>query len=270
MMTRSLWIAAFLAAMVLPFGMLSAQEKPPAPAPQEQSAPEPRIDIDFPGGTMVEFGRYLQEALGKPPSLILSQEAEQVELPPIRLHAVTVREAMMGIERLQQLGPFSLSIQDSKGGVVTVRAERLKYLWPITSVFDVGRTFSGDIKVDDVVTAIQTVWSMQSDEQRQKPELRYHPETRLLIVKGMPNDIAVAREVVNELAAARERTLARDKERMDDQMKDYSAHMEAKLKDLSLLVDSYQRENTQLKEEIKKLKSKLESADPAKGLGYPK
>jgi len=244
---RSLWLAALLAAMILQSAHLAAQEKPPAPPPKEQAAPEPRIDIDFPGGTMGEFMMYLEKVQGAPPSVILSKEAEEVPLPALRLHKVTVAEAMTAIGRLRQIGSYEIVVHESQGGILTVVAAQSGNLRPTTEVSDLIKILDTDLEIDDVVTAITTAWSLQLLYAGPKPELRYHSETGLLIVVGSQWDREVVRSILQTLSEAEKRVRLPEIQ-----------HYQSRLQGVDSEIHSLKYKNQQLEAAIDELKAKFE------------
>ncbi|MFH2002100.1 MAG: hypothetical protein ABIK28_20670 [Planctomycetota bacterium] len=166
-----------------------------------------RINIEFPGGTITEFLQLIEKTNGIKPNVIVSKEAAQVKLPPIQLRSAPLAEAIMAIERLEMIDDVLIRVNETRS-VLTVIAYDKKKEQPKSppfaiesKVFDTSDLVTEKLRIVDIVTAINATWEML-DLPPRKPQLKYHEETKLLIVVGSEKAIVAADNVLRELQEA--------------------------------------------------------------------
>lgn len=156
------------------------------------------LDLSFPGGTMAQFVAAVNKAVaaqwkdGAKPNLILPASASTVELPPLELRGVDVDSLLHAVGRLLPRGPVWTRVGQSTW-VLQIVPDRRE-----TRVFYVGHLLT-KFKIDDVSTALTTVWEMSADS---KPELKYHKDTQLLIIHADKAQLEVAQNVLAQLREA--------------------------------------------------------------------
>jgi hypothetical protein len=161
------------------------------PAPQT-------FDFSFPGGTMTQFAAAVNKALaahwkeGARPNLIVPASSSSVELPPMELRAVDLKSLLDTVGRLLPRGPVWVPVGKSIW-VLQNTADRRD-----TRVFYVGHLLA-KFKVDDINTALTTAWDMAAES---KPELKYHKDTQLLIVRADHAQLEIAQNVLTQLRDA--------------------------------------------------------------------
>lgn len=187
---------AFLALIVLPFALCTAQDKPAgeaAPAPQLHADPH-AITIDFPGGPLSKLVASLAADKQVKLSIIQAEGLDPV-LPAFSVHNATTESLLIALMRLVEPQGCSL-IPTGPGLAVLSRNSPTKP--PGFASFQLegkinarsGRT------AEDVIAAIQMGCEF-ADPAHQPSTLRfkYHPGTKLLFVAGSLQDIDVARQV---------------------------------------------------------------------------
>jgi hypothetical protein len=129
---------------------------------------------------------------GARPNLILPASASTVELPPLELRGVQLNSLLEAVGRLLPRGPTWVPVGGSTW-VLQIVPDRRE-----TRVFYVGHLLT-KFKIDDVSTALTTVWEMGGDS---KPELKYHKDTQLLIIRADKAQLEVAQNVLTQLRDA--------------------------------------------------------------------
>jgi hypothetical protein len=156
------------------------------------------FDFSFPGGTMAHFVAAVNKAFdaqwkdGKKPNLILPASSSTVEVPPLELRGVDLKSLLEAVGRLLPRGPVWTPVGESTW-VLQIVPDRRE-----TRVFYVGHLLT-KFKIDDITTALTTVWDMGGD---QKPELKYHKDTQLVMVRADKAQLEVAQNVLAQLGDA--------------------------------------------------------------------
>jgi hypothetical protein len=163
------------------------------------SEPAPQtLDFSFPGGTMAQFVTAVNKAVaahwrdGEKPNLIVPAASSSVELPPMELRRVDLKTLVEAAGRLLPRGPVWVPVGKSTW-VLQIMPDRRE-----TRVFYVGHLLT-KFKVDDISTALTTTWDMGGES---KPDLKYHKDTQLLIVRADKAQLEVAQNVLAQLGQA--------------------------------------------------------------------
>ncbi|CAG1008315.1 hypothetical protein PHYC_03549 [Phycisphaerales bacterium] len=209
-----------LAALVLAAaGSMAAL--PPAALAQTGSPTEiterqpPLITIDFKGGTVAEYVAALRKSAGEEPvNVVLSKEAADVPLSTISLRLVSLDNAVQAISPAAGLANGEFLIQRIKPmappnsnaaavySVDYIRRERVVQtvsgrifgdpqiqvfsLKPLTepSPEDGGPTVTEH--AETILTAIQTALDLDASTEAPRPDVKFHRESGLLIVRAIP------------------------------------------------------------------------------------
>lgn len=242
-----------LAASVLAVSVTSTFGQPTAPAAPTPASPPPgnyqqrlqtiiqransqpdqspaltKFNLDFPGGTPKELVTAIEKAMGKHINVIINQEDENVELPPLKMDdiflpqlftalgvasqkTVAVASPNRGIGSYQQFvtgyGFTSADNMMTDTSVWYFHVEKPN-LPPVVSpekicqYYPLALYLSRGFTVDDITTAIQTGWKMAGETA--VPELNYHKDTKLLIAYGEPNKLKTIEQVLNVLPQTKE------------------------------------------------------------------
>jgi hypothetical protein len=187
----------------------------PAPAPAEL----PTFDIDFPGGTPEELVSALNKRLGGTLNVIIPPDGADVAIPAFKLQKVNVSQvfsALMRVsERMAYVEPrdpatrrntsyviesyeFSAPAPITPSSVWAFRARKANR--PVETAapnvyryYQLGPFLEG-LKVEDIITAIQTGWKMMGV--KNEPALKFHPETKLLVAVGRQEDLTLIEEAL--------------------------------------------------------------------------
>jgi hypothetical protein len=190
----------------------------PAPA----TRPEPvRMKIDFKGGTPEELIDTMKNASGTKPNVIIHQDASRTLLPAFSLRDVTASQVFTALNMIGESGdsPVWQPAQTQDGDIWTLMPQRRQPMAidPVTGlpnahVAGVPRQFSpmrqarvfnltpvlDDYSVEDVTTAMKGAWELMNSAE--DPAVKYHKDTKLLIVVGDPNQLSVVSEVISQLS----------------------------------------------------------------------
>jgi hypothetical protein len=182
----------------------------------------PVFDISFPGGNLTDFVTYLDKTVeaqvAKKPNLVFPDEARKVPVPKIELRSVDLRTLMIAMNMLlqrdytwQQIGPSPTWVLMSRPDARKTQAYYIGHLLKKSGPKPAGDRTSTGFKVADITTALETVWQMDSAV---KPELKYHEDTQMLVIRADHRQIQMAENVLNQLrGAVAEDALREDLER---------------------------------------------------------
>lgn len=167
---------------------------------------EPRLDLDFPGGTV---GQYVDAVRAAQPAanIVVSPDAAEFPMPPVQLKGVSVEAAMGAIK--QEVG-------DSQSGKSWVGAEPIPTRGSAEQVFRVmagsqpgqsnqtvvislAETLRANgpraLKIEDILSAIEAATNMTSPP----PKIRFHAETSLLLFHGTADQVSTLERTVDAL-----------------------------------------------------------------------
>ena len=176
-----------------------------------------KFDLDFPGGTPDQLVMAIQQALGRPLNAIVPAEFAKMHLPPYKMRSVDASQFFGAM--FEASHRFENDFDPRYGGRTFEVGFGFKTeghpsddsVWHFFTLVPVSPPprqllcnyyllapyLDKGLSVDDITTAIQTGWKMLADSERD--ELRYHPETKLLIV--VTDDQRHTSVVNNALAA---------------------------------------------------------------------
>jgi len=199
------------------FTDLGFGDPPPAPRTgvglpltEPQASPQ-TFNLDFPGGGPKALVAAIAEATGKPVNVIVPSESENVEIPAIKMTGVTVSGLFNALSMASRKTVRNGTDQSSFGYVFDTRGQSDNPVW----YFSVNRPiepanychfyqlsdFLQDYRIEDITTAIQTGWKLLGV--KSPPQLKFHPETKLLIAVGHQEELVTIDMVLQELAKAR-------------------------------------------------------------------
>ena len=288
--------AAVLAALVLaPLSLpadLHAQDAPPAVGAAEVPTQEFRMNMEFDGMRIEEIAAYLTGKSPTPVSFIFEGKSGSVVLPRMKLKSVTVKEFVTVVNQMTMLSgdsgslPFKIHPVTDVEGVYVIedisRARAAKGVDPFQgsptspgpstpSVFlDLADVLTEKLTINDVTTAIQTAWGTGNSE-ADAESLKFHEETKLLVVNAPDDRLATAQSLVlllqNRAKAERENSSYREIEglyRKVDQAEQERTRIAAELDQERAIGKKNQAEAqariTELEIEVAKLSEALKSA----------
>jgi hypothetical protein len=187
-------VAICLAAACLsPLKSTAAENKPAAPTAVSDNA---AFDLKFPGGTLTSLLGMIERQSGQKPNVVCAADVAGLALPPLDLRSVKMENifealrVVMGDDEPLVFGRMGNIYAIERRPVAT--ASRVYYVGHLLKKF----------KVQDITTAIQYAWKMS--DSRVTPQLKFHEETQLLIVKADGMQQGTIKNVLQELALALE------------------------------------------------------------------
>lgn len=170
------------------------------------------FDINFPGGTLETFLSCIEQQAGTPPNVVAQPAALSVKLPAIKLKNVSLADTIKALESMQdttvRLRPdgvceeFMASLFNIRnyGNVLTIseseRSGRLRSYPSRVCVYQVEKCLE-KYKIEDLVTAIETALKMANSAS--SAQVKFHAETKLLIVACTTLEVAIIRDVLDAL-----------------------------------------------------------------------
>ncbi len=219
---RALVVAGCVAAVAGLFRATEAIGQQPG-GPQGQPDPSRITSVDFPGGKLKDYVAMLKKSATRPVNVVISG-TEDVTLPPISLKDVSV-DAAVGIVEYIEPVEMSLDVEaiwpGSSGGpegnpVFVVRPRNMHLDSPggrkaepapniaVFSLRSLLETAPGtpDLPVTrtdpaSLLTAVETALTMGGEGQ--KAEMKFHPETGVLVVRGTPGQTAAVGKLLSEV-----------------------------------------------------------------------
>ena len=214
MKTITRWTALCLAlvasALATQTGYSQQPAAPSLPRATEGESGLQKFDLDFPGGSPRALVSAIEKATGKPLNAIVPQEFEKVEIPPMKFHGVTIpalfQALTMASQKTERLGD---SLVNSAYSFQT-QGQGEDAIWyfhyekpPRSPEYCRFYQLGGDLQnysVQDITTAIQTGWKLLGVQST--PQLKFHPETKLLIAVGQVEQLRTIDSVLQELRKA--------------------------------------------------------------------
>jgi len=177
------WLGAVAVAVVLP--LVAGAEG------EAKSVDTETFDLKFPGGSPSELLAAIEAAGGKVNALV-QPGMEKVRFPKLDFRGVTTANVLTAVSMLDN-GRSARWLVNDRVWVLTVPSTNRR-----TQVFYVGNLLS-QLKIDDITTAIQTTWQMARGGQPASADMKFHEETKLLIVLGEAQQLESVSEVLGQL-----------------------------------------------------------------------
>ena len=196
----------------------------PAPEPEPSL---PRFNLDFPGGTPAQLVAAIEKAMGGPPlNAIVPEDLAATRLPAVKMNNVDVAQlfsAMIQASRKSELlqtggagyggGYGSYQIHQGSCGFKTEGKPRIDSIWyffaekpvipptaqppKVCRFYSLAAYLDRGIKVDDIMTAIETGWKMMGNPS--PTTFKFHQDTKLLIAVGEPSMLETIDAVLKAL-----------------------------------------------------------------------
>jgi hypothetical protein len=223
--------------------------KNPVPVPAlHRSAGEGRaeasvekiLNIDFRGGFLEELLQTIEEQNGLTVNVIASVEARAQQIPSLKLRNVQIGALMMALENLGEFKVISGSpniytvITSSKPLRTSSRQSQSQM--PFVTIHNIRSLVAGEnnkllFSVDDIVTAVSIGWEMVPGG-KSAPSLKFHEETKLLIVRGNRDELRIAEDVLDKLNESQRRELQKEEADKNNQLKIQLEMLRKQVKDL--------------------------------------
>jgi hypothetical protein len=203
----------------------------PGYAPAPQKATLTRFDLDFSGGPPGDLVAAIQKAMNKPLNVIVPDEFVRMKLPALRMKNVDVSELFQALEQAsskREIVATSTYGGGMPGGYMSYQQVNSNYgfkratggsatdetIWnfyvekpnypgqssgKICRFYSLAGYLERGATVDDITTAIETGAKMLGEASG--PEIRFHKDTKLLIVVGEPGKLEIVDAVLKALDA---------------------------------------------------------------------
>ncbi len=198
----------------------AAPAAPPLPAAPAASAapgpdrPEPRLSIDFPGGSLGDLIALVEKTNNDVSLNVIGEKgALATEIQPftvknayrdgiLRAIGALLRDKGIRIEQVDR-GIFIVSTDGAKDRrpahlspdeVLAVRRTQT-----IFDSFQLGSYLDDQQSVDNIVDVIRTAWTLNPAHDVNALQIKFHPATKLLLVSGPPDAIEMTRQVIRSL-----------------------------------------------------------------------
>jgi hypothetical protein len=177
--------------------------------------PPKTVSIQFQGGTIADYVALLSEAADDAPvNVTLSQEAAEIELAPVTLRRVTLDQSLELLANTIDLGPTSRinvsRISGPPGGtsVYSINVQRAGVragpspqsrleVFSLRSLIQAPPGSEGPaFSVEEILTAVDTALELGGQGEA---DMRFHPESGLLIVRALPDQINAVDNIIGVL-----------------------------------------------------------------------
>lgn len=186
---------------------------PPSKSPQTQGTEQStwqKFDLDFPGGSPRDLVSAIEKATSKSLNVFIPKDGESVEIPAMKFKAITVpdlfRALLMASQRQQQVGGnvyntyYTFETQgQGESAIFYFTYKRPSPPQKFCRFYQLAEALQ-NYSIEDITTAIQTGWKMLGV--KSPPELKFHPETKLLIAVGQPEELRIIDDVLSGLRSA--------------------------------------------------------------------
>lgn len=192
----------------------------------------PKFDLNFRGGKPQELVKAIEKTTGKPLNTIIPDDCKNLEIPAFSVKNVTVAQLFQALdqvshkyERFTVLDPRPRSIggngsdvyvEETSYGFNTVGEPTQNSIWyfhwnrgreqepwqvlssTVCRFYQLQPYLKAGYKVDDITTAVETSWKMLGVTNA--PAIRYHKETKVLIVVGKQEQVDLVGDILKQLS----------------------------------------------------------------------
>jgi len=186
---------------------------PPPKSPQASGTEQftwQKFDLDFPGGSPRDLVSAVEKASGKPVNALIPKDDETVGIPAMKFKAITIPDLFhaltMASQRREQVGGTvqnSFYTFDTQGqgenAIFYFKSQKASPPQKFCRFYQLAEVLQ-NYSIEDLTTAVQTGWKMLGV--KSTPQLKFHPETKLLIAVGQPEELRVIDDVLVGLRSA--------------------------------------------------------------------
>jgi hypothetical protein len=176
----------------------------------DETAALQKFDLDFPGGSPRDLVSAIEKATGKPLNALVPKEDETLELPSMKFKAVTVPDLFDALKVASQkhlyvngghyISSYSFQTQGhGEDAIWYFHYEKPPQPQRFCRFYQLAQDLE-NYSIQDITTAIQTGWKLLGITS--PPQLKFHPETKLLIGVGEMEQLATIDSVLQELRKA--------------------------------------------------------------------
>jgi hypothetical protein len=285
------WISGLGAVVV---GVVMVQAFSPVALGQEDASAEFRqgrssgvFDLTFKGGTVGEYAAGIRNVLPGA-NIIVMPAAEPLPVPAVTLKSVDIHSALALLDQHDAMidgQRWVLSIRDTMGAeqaatpIYTLMAyaaggkaadpDAMNIQAAVLSISSILE--GGHIQSTDALTAVETALALfAGDGGGPKPQLKFHEETGLLIVRGTREQVSIIHQVVDQLGETAITLEAFAQRRAGVMGETERTQLEERIRLSEDMVDSAQQEiivlqtrNQVLEDELNRARSELAEREAA-------
>lgn len=218
--TRTRTFSALALAVVGTACLLGLGAATPATGQQNSAfGTDTNFAVSFKGGSIESFVNALRDASGDVPvNVIVSGQTDGLQLPPIMLEHVDVKNAVRSLKYLS-VDPYVIDVgmtdEGAANGVMSIavhkrvaqrqqpgmnviagQPDRLEVI-SLTELLEGAGDDGASADTATLLTAIDTALAMAGDTQA--AELKFHPDSRLLIIRGSDRQADLVKRLINEV-----------------------------------------------------------------------
>ena len=170
-----------------------------------------RMNIDFAGGEPADLLAAIKKASNQTPNVLIHPDARNVTIPPFKLRDVSAAQIFIALNTLSE-PPFTngywkaAPLPDGEIWTLTRPHTASQKIDPTTGIPVTLKNCKvlnltmvlGDYSVDDVTTAMKGAWDLLNSSET--PVVKFHKDTKLLMIVGDDRQLMVANDVLRELS----------------------------------------------------------------------
>lgn len=197
----------------------------PEAAPNAESERGQALDyFEFKGGTAQELVQSLKRQFKPAPNVIIPPKLKDTPIPEFELQNVTLADMFQALNSLSEDKSVHWQLSGSSEPIWVLNPINnannpygqpgfpgggypggMNAVDPVTGmpintrtckILPVGK-YLKEYKIEDITTAVKTAWGMMGDESG--AQMKYHTDTKLLIVVGTPEQLNVLTQVLSSL-----------------------------------------------------------------------
>lgn len=164
--------------------------------------PEGRLNLDFPGGTLADLVAAVEKADGSSINVIGEKAALATPVPAFAVRNAGGLGVMSAVGQL--LEPQGIEFHPAGDGVFIIRQRpigehRKSQDDSSFESFQLGPYLNEHQTVDQIVSAIQTGWTLDPAHEPEALHFKFHPGTQLLLVSGPSEAVILTRRIIDTL-----------------------------------------------------------------------
>ena len=174
----------------------TSMERPVVKTVREATAkPVPaNFDLSFRGGPLKSLLEQVERTVRRKPNVIVSEEALEHRIPEFNLTGTTLENTLNAIAKIDH---EVLVEKDANGNFIVVLRQKSE----MRQRFYQLQKYLGKYTLEHINALIQASWELLYEENRkgERPKLRFHEETGIMIVVGTGKQIEAVDNLLKEL-----------------------------------------------------------------------
>ncbi len=160
------------------------------------------LNLDFPGGTLSDLLADVEKADGAPINVIGEKAALATPVPAFTVRNADRMGAMTAVGQL--IAEKGIEFQPMGDGVFFIRQKPVGEHHKSQNdsyfeSFQLGPYLNEHQTVDQIVSAVQTGWTLDPAHDPEALHFKFHPGTQLLLVSGTSEGVNLTRRIIDTL-----------------------------------------------------------------------